>query len=152
MKDGDQPTVYAYFNLGSIENLSLDVGIGFQLANEGGGSNPMGFGLAVKYDVSDAFGLKLRGLFGIEEHRMGTLVEVLPYFALGDGLKAFVAVGINMDMPESGSGTTGWHFNPYLEVGNDWGPKFFAGIRAESAGGDGAVINWAVPIALSVGF
>jgi hypothetical protein len=60
----------------------------------------------------------------------------------------------------------GWHFNPYLQIGEEWGAKFLAGIKVWSAGKtpaslgeDGAVIpaqdaiiNWAVPIAIIVSF
>jgi hypothetical protein len=49
----------------------------------------------------------------------------------------------------------GWHFNPYLEVGAEWGPKFLFGVKVWSPfkkGNDDAIINWAVPVALHLSF
>jgi hypothetical protein len=65
----------------------------------------------------------------------------------------------------------GWHFNPYLQIGEEWGAKFLAGIKVWSAGktpaslgepdengiptiipGQDAIIHWAVPIAIIVSF
>jgi hypothetical protein len=62
-----------------------------------------------------------------------------------------------MLQPDSGDSQLGWHFNPYLQVGEEWGAKFLVGIKVSSTGGKDAAgkdapIFWSIPVALSVGF
>jgi len=152
----DGGVIYAYFG-GSFGDLSLDVGIGFQLANEDGTSNPISAGLGLKF-ASDAVGVKFRAAaaFGGEQYGgdspMKVLVDVMPYFGLADNLTAFVSVGLGMLMPDGGDTVIGWHFNPYLQVGEEWGAKFLFGISVQSNGGDDAIISWKVPIAIICSF
>jgi hypothetical protein len=67
-------------------------------------------------------------------------------------------IGINMLAPKSGDSLLTFHFNPYIQVGNEWGPAFFAGIKLYSgvkgSGGDPdkAPIYFSVPIGLEVSF
>ena len=153
MMEGDQqPSIYGYFG-GSFGDLSLDVGIGFTLPNEDGTSNPIGIGVGVKYAM-DTLGVKFRTVAKLagEDKATRILADVMPYFVLGDNLTAFVSVGIGMLMPDGGDSQLGWHFNPYIQVGEEWGAKFLAGIKASSSGVEGADVEWSVPIALIVSF
>jgi len=97
----------------------LDVGIGYELANENGTANPIAAGLGVKY-AADAFGVKFRavGSFAGEDKNTKVLADVLPYFNLGDNLAVFVSVGLGVLMPDGGDTVIGWHFNPYIQVKN----------------------------------
>jgi len=161
-KPSDDPgQVFVYYG-GSFGDLSIDFGLGYKMANAGGESaNPIGVGLGVKY-ATDAFGVKFRTVATLageaKTEKAGTriLADVLPYFPLGDNLTAFVSVGIGMKMPEEGDSQMGWHFNPYLQVGEEWGAKFLAGIKVKSNGkgadGSDAVTEWSVPVAVMVSF
>jgi len=155
LEGGNQPTIYGYFG-GSFGDLSLDVGLGFKFPSEDGYSNPINIGVGVKYAL-ETLGVKFRTVASLAGDNKSTdiLAEVMPYFVLGDNLTAFVGVGLAMGMPDVGDTVVGWHFNPYLQVGEEWGAKFLAGIKVWSDGkdtGDGAIVNWAVPVALNLSF
>ena len=147
---------YGYFNLGSVENLSLDVGIGFQLPKDDV-NNPLAAGLAVKYDLG-SFGFKVRGLFYIpleDDANNAVLFDVLPYVGVSDTLRVFLSGGLAIDLADEAR--VAWHVNPYVEVGSEWGPKFLAGFQLWSNGNDWTgttdkQVFWSVPIALMVSF
>jgi len=154
--------IYAYFG-GSFGDLGLDVGFSYHLSGdpdnekalwlETDAAQPIGVGLGVKY-ATDSFGVKFRTIVALAGDDEGTYINasLLPYFTLSDSLSAFVNVGLGMTMPGEGDSVTGWYFNPYLRVGAEWGPTFYFGIKAESAGGDDAIIKWAIPVSLMVSF
>ena len=147
---------YVYFNLGAVENLSLDVGVGLTLPGDVEGQ-PIAAGLGLKYNINDAFGIKFRTVasFGGDDKAFRLLADVLPFYAINDSVTAFLSGGLGMIAPDEGDSTIGFHLNPYVQVGSEWGPKFLAGFRLWSDGskaGDDAIVNWAVPIAISVGF
>jgi hypothetical protein len=172
--------IFAYFGLTSVDNLSLDIGIGFPLPQNTEfvkTQKPVAAGLAAKYDVNDAFGLKARLLaqfMGSRTVDMGSLgkveskepfalaLDLLPYYAISDSMKAFFGLGITMMAPDEGDSVMGWHFNPYLQIGSEWSPCFYVGLRVWSYGnyqgygkpaGEGdATINWEVPIGIQVSF
>jgi hypothetical protein len=102
-------------------------------------------------------------------------LDLLPYIGISDSMKVFIGLGLTMkSIPEVKFGDVvfqeadsiiGWHFNPYLQVGAEWGPTFYAGIRVYSygvksvtVGDDGlpkevsAAINFEIPIGLQVSF
>jgi hypothetical protein len=135
--------------------------------------DPIAFGVAAKYNISDAFGLKARvlaefmgsqkvdagGISVTAKQPFEMIFELLPFFSVSDSVTIFADLGMNFlgaeDIPGVDTKSTlGWHFNPYVQVGNEWGPSFFAGIKLWSDGSewdkDKKLINWAVPIALSV--
>jgi hypothetical protein len=109
--------------------------------------------LGVKYS-GDGFGVKFRTTAALagEDKNTNIMADVMPYFGLGDNLTAFVSLGLTMAMPDGGETVTGWHFNPFLQVGEEWGAKFVAGVRVFSAGGEDAIINWEIPIGMIVSF
>ncbi|MDR0320958.1 MAG: hypothetical protein LBI28_05595 [Treponema sp.] len=204
-KDIDKPNgaiggkFYLYFGLTAIENLNLDFSVGLGLPKKVGNESvmePIGIGLAAKYAINDAFGIKARvlakfggkyyqsfseddftedelaaleiyaGILGIDldEYlaRMGGLVDnpfgiifdVLPYYAISDSFTVFADIGINMMAPKGGDSVLGFHFNPYIQIGQEWGPSFFAGVKVWTNGkvGDKTPINFAIPIGLEVSF
>jgi hypothetical protein len=158
--DDTNGNAYVYFNLGAVENLSLDVGIGLTIPGDVEGQ-PIAAGLGVKYDVNDAFGLKFRTVagFGGDDKAFRLLADVLPYYTINDNVKAFLSGGVTMLSPDQGDAVIGFHVNPYIWVGQEWGPTFWAGFKlwtnGAKGGGDKAedtLINWAVPIAIGVSF
>jgi len=97
--------------------------------------------------------------------------NILPFFAMNDNLRIFFSAGLGITGKTEKNekalkpvladvdGVTAWHINPYVEIGQEWGPKFLAGIKLWSDGakggandGDTALVKWAVPVALHVGF
>jgi hypothetical protein len=226
-----------YFGLSAIENISIDVGVGYPLAvkdtyyntylNAATNVNytststyqaPIAAGVGAKIGLGD-FGIKARVLaeFGgsvkTDHHRpahppgyvwieqdpykipLFLGFEVMPYIGLSDTMRVFFALGLSYmgaseyvfkyssvlgrnptDIYKTDS-VVGWHINPYIEIGGEWGPKFLAGIKIWSDGGkeesplykatrtynDGdplkpylgtnkAIVKWAVPIALMASF
>jgi len=168
VKEIDDPaSIFVYYG-GSFGDLSIDFGLGYKMAGQMGGesyNNPINVGLGVKY-ATDAFGIKFRTLVslpGEDWQSMAVLAEILPFIPLGDNLTAYINFGIGMLMPpkdhDDGDTIIGWHFNPYIIVGEEWGAKFLAGVKLWSGGdmdvdkqGNKGVIHWAIPIAVSVSF
>jgi len=163
---GDGSVIFGYFGLRSIENLTIDVGIGFEMANQGEPkSNPIAVGAGATYSM-DSFGVKFRTVarFGGEFMEKGAkydaplviIADLLPYFNISDDMRAYVGIGIGTLIPDEGDSVLGWSFNPYLEVGPYWGSKFAAGIKVMSNGVEDAngkkTVDWSVPIALIISF
>jgi len=155
----DGGTIFGYFG-GSFGDLSLDVGIGFELPNENEDlKNPFAVGLGLKY-TAGAFGVKLRAVAsfptekpdGSEAQPFKVLADVLPYFVINDTTRAFLDVGLGIAAYKDIDAVVGWHLNPWLEVGEEWGAKFVVGFQLWSAGGEDAVTNWAVPLGIIVSF
>jgi hypothetical protein len=119
--DNDNPTMYVYFGLTAIENMGIDIGIGYKFADTyvfkfGDDSltvtnnNPLAVGLGFSFS-SDAFGIKARvlGKFGgsnvydykvsgaSESVTLGTglsvVLDVLPYFAISDNFTFYLSAG-----------------------------------------------------------
>jgi hypothetical protein len=176
---------YLYFNLSAIDNLALDFGVGFPLPQSADGykhQDPIAIGLAAKFDVNDSFGLKARLLaqlagstkYGEADPVKDPLVlglDLLPYIGINDSMKAFIGLGLVMiSFPEVNGdkfdSVIGFHFNPYLQIGAEWGPTFYAGIRVytygdkksekSAFGWDGedvsAPIHFEIPIGIQVSF
>jgi len=148
--------IFAYFG-GSFGIFGLDVGVSFTLPDEDYFS-PIAAGLGAKVDITDAFGLKARVVasFAGDDEIFALIGDVLPYFGLNDNLKIFLSAGLTLLSPSEGDAVVGWHINPYVWVGQEWGPTFWAGLKFWSNGVKGAndksVINWGIPIALGVSF
>jgi hypothetical protein len=184
--------LYAYFGLSAIDNLSLDVGIGFKLPQSYSAfgykatrMDPIAFGLGMKFSATDSFGIKARllaeaggssktdlsGDIAIKDP-FALIFEVIPFFSVSDSVTIFADIGLNMvgafkydgeTVAESG---VGFHFNPYVQIGNEWGPSFFVGVKVWASPSwvlategtipyvkaDKTIINFAVPIALNVSF
>jgi len=154
---GSTGDIWASFYLSGIQNLGLDVGIGYGLGyvvGEGDAAvtmNPgLQFGLGVRY-VMDDFGIKFRiggkmmeGASFKEGSDTFTYTAptqigfgILPYYNLG-ALTAYLNAGFGMYTAASATGgghtmTIGgqysdWYFNPYVKVPAG-GLTFWAGIK-----------------------
>jgi hypothetical protein len=201
--------VFLYFGLTAIENLGIDVGFSYTMAveNEVGADKityqaPMAAGLGVKYD-GGSFGVKFRAVGSFAgkatlestgskdtlNEPLKVLADVMPYFVINDKVSAFISVGVGYSGEsevETGGGkakiesTLGWHVNPYITIGEEWGPKFVVGFKLWSTAqkdervsvkgtlygtptdkystitanmGEGSTyIQWALPIALMFSF
>jgi opacity protein-like surface antigen len=169
--------VFLYFNLSAIDNLSLDLGVGYQIpytykytVGKLTQSHPFSVGLAAKFDINDSFGLKARFLaqIGGNETRdwqvekklnaktsLDFVADLLPYYGISDNIKIFLGLGIATHTPEwstankllsalfpndddykRGKTAFTWHVNPYVQVGAEWGPTFYAGVRVWSDSND----------------
>jgi len=160
MEGEDQPTVFGYFNLTAIENLGIDIGIGFKFPNKDPStSNPIAAGVGVAYNAGE-FGVKARvqGTFGGEKSDPLEIdFDVLPYYAISDTMTFFFDAGIYLAMPDQGDNVLGWHINPYIAVKSSWwAPSFYAGIRIDNNNGEkngnDSVINWSIPIGIAAHF
>ncbi|WP_461255019.1 hypothetical protein [Treponema sp. R80B11-R83G3] len=155
----DQSKIYLYYG-GSFGDLGIDFGFSYKLAGKDEADEsvtfPIGVGLGVKY-ATDAFGVKFRAVatLGGDDKLTCILTELQPYFPLGDNLVAFVGLGLSMTTPDEGDAIMGWHFNPYIRVGEEWGAQFLVGVQVYSQsagdGGDGR-ISWNVPVAIMLMF
>jgi hypothetical protein len=178
----DPARFHLYFGLTAIDNLSLDVGIGYSLAaklsNTLTYNAPMAIGLAAKYNISDSFGIKARVLTELAGSIKATgyityktpfalIFEVLPFFAINDSVTVYADLGLNMVGKRKYNGVTlddkaqvGFHINPYVGIGSEWGPTFFVGLNVYTTGekwtptsGDPkTTIFFEFPIALNVSF
>jgi hypothetical protein len=159
--------LFLYFNLSAIDNLSLDLGVGYQIPYtyktdsyfsgwKTTYSFPFDVGLAVKFDVNDSFGLKARFLLEtggnvkttwsgysgeakqLQKTSMDFVADLLPYYGISDNIKVYLGLGIATNTPakswtaDRGKTLVAWHVNPYVQVGAEWGPTFYAGIRVWS--------------------
>jgi len=169
-------TIFGYFG-GSFGDLSLDIGIGFELPNtddkatipnEEDVKNPFAVGLGLKYVAGD-FGVKLRTVAsfptedknGNEDQPLKILADLLPYYVINDSTRAFLGVGLSIWSPKEGDAVTGFYVNPYLEVGAEWGPCFYVGFKLWSSKYNEwgnpdpnaeTLTKWAVPIGMIVSF
>ncbi|MDR1804546.1 MAG: hypothetical protein LBQ94_13170, partial [Treponema sp.] len=194
-------TIFAYFGLTSIENLGIDVGIGFPLPLTDKDSikdhvatkvTPISAGLGAKFTTGD-FGIKARVVASFagstkvdfdgdagdpDPDPFKLTADILPFYSLSDNLRIYFSAGLGItDVDKNAKGdivppkdawgddtkaVVAWHINPYVEKGQEWGPKFLAGLKLSSNGKDSAnlkdpsekeqIVKWAIPLALSVGF
>jgi hypothetical protein len=155
--------VFMYFG-GSFGAIALDVGLSVPNLIDMGGFSRLFFGAGLKYS-GGAFNVKFRTAVGIPTKSLvpfGVQVGVLPYFSINDNMTIFVNGEMGMDIggseevagvPVKLSGLTalGWTINPYIRIGAEWGPSFYAGIQIEQKQKGGAV-DFALPIGITVGF
>jgi len=146
---GDE-SFYAFFG-GSFGAISLDVGLSMRNLFATTGLSYIYFGADLKY-AAGAFGIKFRTMEGIPVKGGPFYVNtgVLPYFAINDNMTVFFNAEMGMSIWH-GLGNLGWLVNPYLRVGAEWGPSFYVGFQVyqETRGG---VINFSLPIGVTVGF
>jgi hypothetical protein len=156
-------SVFMYYG-GSFGAISLDVGLSVPdlIAYTGvpHDFSTLYFGAALKYS-GGAFGVKFRTAAGIPVaswQAFRVLFDVLPYFAINDNFSVFVNAGMGMEIGRSGVGlaTLAWQFNPYIRIGAEWGPSFYAGIQIQQDNVKGSgikdAIKFALPIGITVGF
>ena len=146
-------TMYGSFYLGLIENLGLELGLGYTLKKADTGKDPLGVALGVSYNAG-AFGAKLRTILQAggetaagDKTDLAVRVDVLPYFAVNDSVTIYGDLGIYVPGKEQFQ----WHLAPYVRIGAEWGPGFYAGFKLKGAKGADAV-DWAIPIGVIVSF
>jgi hypothetical protein len=175
---------FAYVGLPlGIVNLDIGAGIPFDNSDD---TLPINFGIGAKAGLSDLFGIKLRAWATVGGEKKTTAAGVTtttkdpfiltadlnPYLTLSDNLRVFFTLGFAMasydkkeDNKSSGEASIiGFHVNPYIEVGQEWGPKFLAGFKLSNNGKKGtdpttnekfaldSVTEWAVAIGIQASF
>jgi hypothetical protein len=155
----NEGSMYLYYG-GSFGDLGLDFGVGYHLGDAMWINHPLFIGLGVKYSAG-AFGIKFRTVAGIpfeDDKPFGILVDLVPSFAINDNIAIFLNAGIGMNISD-GDATVGWYVNPYIRVGAEWGPTFYAGIQMgtgrysdDDGGRANDTIRFAIPIGIQVGF
>jgi hypothetical protein len=162
----ESPIIYASFYLNqAIENVAVDIGLGFQPKLISEVTPPMQIGLGVAY-TAEEFGVKLRvgaKIAGKDAADNADPMEigfhVLPYYKL-EAFTFYLNAGVGMVVPEEGDSIMGWYFNPYIRKSVN-GASLMAGIKVYSSGTKGGKtgvkadetwINWAVPIGINVYF
>ena len=171
--------LYGYFGLSAIENLSVDLGVGYMIpvTNEvevgtkkvdETYSGPVAVGVAVNFTKGD-LGIKARaqGQLGEKWVRGGSTTkgimrfsaDLLPSFAVTDTVTAYLDTGLAMTKAPEVTGSTtpdavvGWHIMPYVSVkASWWAPNFFAGVRFWGDGGDDKITNWSIPLGITFSF
>jgi len=146
-----EDNIFLYYG-GSFGAINLDVGLSMHDLTAASDLNSIYFGAALKYS-GGAFNVKFRTSVGIPVKSYATfrvLFDVLPYFAINDNMSVFVNAGMGMNI-KSGLQQLGWQFNPYIRIGAEWGPSFYAGIQVLQNEKGGA-ITFALPIGITVGF
>jgi opacity protein-like surface antigen len=147
--------IYGSVFLSMIENVGIELGVGYQLVESGALKPPVGISLGATYNAG-AFGVKLRAIVAVPMESGGDLgfrVDLLPYFAVNDNATAYVDVGILM----ANSDNLIWHFAPYIRIGAEWGTAFYVGFRAANAGAysiakNASGVNWSIPIGIIANF
>jgi len=148
----DAGKLFVYFGLGAVENLDLAVGFGYNL-----NSSLAAAGAALKFGINDSFALKFRVGADLpgkdkssndEEKYLGLAVDVMPIIGVNDSMTAFVSLGLTVSGKDS---DMEFHFNPYIQIGSEWGPSFWAGFRLWSSG-NMKDMHWAVPVAINFAF
>jgi hypothetical protein len=152
---GSSANIFGSVFLSMIENVGIELGVGYSLVESGQPKPDVSIVLGATYDAG-AFGVKLRGIVAVPMESGGDLgfrVDVLPYFAVNDNVTAFVDVGILM----ADSDNLIWHFAPYVRVGSTWGSGFYVGFRAANAGlysttKNASGVDWSIPIGIIAKF
>jgi len=156
--DQSPGSLYASFNLTAIENLGVDLGVGFDLPYTDSTSEHVTYavrapsngeivgdgisiGLGVTYSAGD-LGVKFR--FGTLILPEDTEVDtdgytmmgfgLLPYYSFG-AVKAYLGLGMGIGVSEDKddkSSYVDWYVNPYIQVPAG-GLTFWAGFKLEGA-------------------
>ncbi|MDR2922543.1 MAG: hypothetical protein LBU85_04265 [Treponema sp.] len=156
-KDAEKPLsggglgrLFAYFNLTSVENLSVDIGFGIPFAsNNGKGPDPtdptkevdkstfkMYAGLGAHY-TAGSFGAKARLAMGFggtttdgktASDAFKMMFDLMPYYAITDTLTAHLSFGMGFQGDSYYDGESrddapdfaAWHIYPYITVKGGW--------------------------------
>jgi len=171
----DASKIYLYFGLGMVENLDLGVSVGYTFPVKDDKitfNSPIAAGVGAKYSFSDEFALKARAVASFAgnidydgtkaDFPLQLIFEVHPSYNITETVTIFADVGVNFTAETKFDGTKvldsvmGWHFNPYIGIGSEWGPRFFGGLKVYSTGEknakDDTWVNWAVPIGMVISF
>jgi hypothetical protein len=166
--------VWASFYLTSLDNMALDIGLGFHLPNSGDKGAGMELGIGFKMDMGD---LSLKARLGASLMREEAVFDddddfvgydesiligfgVLPYYDLGF-MTFFFNAGVDVALakitvPGLGSATDtliDWYVNPYIKK-SAGSINVYAGIKifSEKIGGGDGKVQWAIPIGFNCYF
>jgi hypothetical protein len=143
--------------LGSlVDGLGLELGLGYSLKKADMGKDPLGVALGVRYDAG-AFGIKLRTILEAggetaagDKQDVAVRVDLLPSYAVSDDVSIFADIGIYLSGAEE---QFAWHLAPYVRIGPEWGPGFYAGLKFDNGGGvKDEKVNVAIPVGIIAKF
>ena len=123
---------YGSFFLMAIDDLSVDIGVGYA-------EEILGIGLGLRYTAGD-FSVKLRFGVDLEDPDVSLGVHILPSYNIGGGAVAFLNAGFGMQ-----GEALSWFVNPYVRVPMGGGMSFYGGFQLWD-NDDGKGLGWAVPI------
>jgi hypothetical protein len=157
--DSHNGNVWAYFSLTAVDNLGLDFGVGAELDDD----PIIAVGLGVRYSFNPEFNLAVRTMAKIDtmstdygDAPLQVLFEILPSYVLAPGITAFLGAGIAFttatELFHENEATFGWHVNPYVRFGSQWGPSFYAGFELRNWHGDRGNMEWRIPIGVYLMF
>ena len=174
--DPQASKLFAYFGLTAIENLGIDLGVGYNFPVkedydfEGSATKkvnisynlPVAVGLGVNFKTG-SLGIKARvqGEFGgsvttaSKADKMPTVftADLMPFFEVTDKVTAHLSTGLGMTKPEGADSDVTWHIEPYVTVkASWWAPNFYAGIRFAGKGDADKTTEWSVPIGIAFAF
>jgi len=148
--DPSASKLYAFFDLKAVDNLGVNLGIGYTLPVKYSDSlagiysysitynSPVAIGLGLSYNA-DAFGIKARfqGQFGgsikssiefagvsvpTDDVKLDTVIDVdiLPSYAINDKATILLSAGLQITAPDEGDAVVGWHIEPYVSIKSNW--------------------------------
>jgi len=151
----DPGKLWLFAGLTMIENLEIDVGLGYRLPHTSEGykkQDPIAIGLGAHYNAGD-FGVKGRlqvELAGSEKEDpadaykdpMNIVFDVLPYYNISESLSFLFSAGVDYTMKsgnevdkDSSYAKVGFHVTPYITIKSSWwAPNFYAGIDIRTDG------------------
>jgi len=144
--------------LGSlVDGLGLELGLGYSLKKADVAKDPLAVALGARFDAG-AFGIKLRAIFeaggevtaGGDKKDAAVRVDLLPSYAVNDDVVIFGDIGIYLTGADE---QFAWHLAPYVRIGPEWGPGFYAGLKFNNGdGGKDDKVNIAIPIGIIAKF
>jgi opacity protein-like surface antigen len=141
--------IFASVYLSMIENLGLELGVGYGLKAEGATNPPVGIALGAAYNAG-AFGVKLRGIVEVPMESGQDLlfrVDVIPSYAVNDNVTIYGDIGVYQKVDLT------FHIAPYVRIGAEWGTSFYVGFYFNN--GDGVKLddpNWGIPLGIIAKF
>jgi hypothetical protein len=142
---GSSGNIWGSVYLSMIENLGLELGVGYSIVESGAPKDPVSIALAAAYNAG-AFGVKFRGIVDVPMESGGDLlvrVDVVPSYAVNDNVVIYADIGVYKAVDMT------FHFTPYVRIGQEWGTSFYVGFYFNN--GDGvkaADPNWGIPLGI----
>jgi len=167
---GTNSKLFAYFGLSAIDNLNIDLGVGYTLPADILGDDekkvstitePVAIGLGIKFTTGPlGIQTRIQGIMGgkiepvkgsVTKSDMVITADLMPYFDVTDTVTAYLSTGLQLRSYEADGveSTVGWHIEPYVTVkASWWAPNFYAGIRFEGDGTGDKITKWSIPVGI----
>jgi hypothetical protein len=146
---GSSGGIWGSVYLSMIENLGLELGVGYTLVESGKPKPPVGIALGAAYNAG-AFGVKFRGIVEVPMESgqdIAFRADVLPYYVVNENVTIFGDIGVYQATDLT------FHFAPYVRIGQEWGTSFYAGFYFNNGDGEKADDpNWGIPIGIIAKF